>query len=460
MSDRMKELVFSLALLLFVGLGVTVDAAIDDLTPSAPSDPPSGLFVERALFCPPAPDGTSGFLEVTAGASDEDPVKLGKEGAAAPDPVDDQIIVENPLAQPVDIVGYGGSAVATLNETFEGPVEGSGAAPCSAQVASRWFLPQGSSARGFNERIVLYNPFPSEAVVRVRFLTAKGERAPAALQEIPVPSDGTTSIRVNEFLLQQGVLGAEINAVRGRIAVWKVLFAQVPETPTGVGFSIGARETALEWFFPVGAVGADFDERISIMNPSDEEAKVTVSLVTEDEIVQPAGFVELGIPRGSSRQLALRKEVDDLEGPVSVLVRSENGVPVVAERTIFYDTDNFRGFSSELGATSTTTRWWLGPAVRQPQSDALIVMNVGDRDAVFSLRVLSASGPAREPSGLRGLTVAAGSRLRVDLKAFKDEPVAILLTSDAPVVAERVGFSAASSDVSALLGIPLDEAGE
>lgn len=456
MSDRMKELVFALTLLLLIGIGVTVDAAVQDLAPRETEDPPSGLFVERALFCPPAPEGTSGSVEIVAGGSEEEPVKLGTEGEEAPDPIDDQIVVQNPLSQPVEIVGYGGSAVASLSETFEGPVKGSGAAPCSAEVASKWYLPQGSSARGFNERIVLYNPFPSEAVVRVRFLTAKGERAPAALQEIPVPSEGTTSIRVNEFLLQQGVLGAEISAVRGRIAAWKVLFARPPEAAQGVGFSIGARETSLEWLFPVGAAGADVDERISLMNPGDEEAIVTVSLITDDGVVQPAGYVELVIARGSSRQLPLRKEVGDLEGPVSVIVRSENDVPVVAERTIFYASGDFTGFSSELGATSSAERWWLGPAVREPERDALIIMNVGDSDASVSLRIMSASGPAREPGSLQGLKVAAGSRLRVDLGDFTNEPTAVLLTSEGPVVAERIAFSAASSDVSALLGIPLD----
>ncbi|MGI8773622.1 MAG: DUF5719 family protein [Actinomycetota bacterium] len=456
MSDRVKELVFTLVLLVVVGMGVTFDALVNDVTPQAAADPPSGFFVERALFCPPAPEGTSASVEVVAGGMDEDPVKLGTEGEEAPDPVDNQIVVANPLTQPVDIVGYGGSVVAAQSETFEGPVEGTGAAPCSAEAGDKWFLPQGSSARGFNERIVLYNPFPSEAVVRVRFLTGKGERSPAALQEIPVASEGTTSIKVNDFILQQNVLGAEITAVRGRIAAWKVLFARAPDSPPGVGFSIGAREAAPEWFFPAGGVGADIDERISLMNPGDEEAIVTISLITDDGIVQPPAYVEFPIPRGSSRQLALRKQVGDLEGPVSVIVRSENDVPIVGERTVFYDGEGFHGFSSELGATSAANRWWLGPAVREPQRDSVIVMNVGDRDTTVSLRILFESGAPREPERLQGLKVTAGSRLRIDLQGLTDQPSAVLLTSDSPVVAERVAFSAASSDVSILLGIPLD----
>ncbi len=436
----------------FVGRDVAVDAAT-----------PAGDLSVRSVFCPAAPRGGESSATVIAGGTTDAEVAIGVE-PIDPERVDlapGQIVVRSPEEPaPLDVVGYGEPAVAAVTMGLSTPTQGAGAAACSPRSATRWFFAEGSSTLGFDERFLIYNPYPSEAVVRVRFYTPDGPKLKANLASVPVPARGALGLAVNDYLLRQSVLGASIETIRGRVIVWKAIFGEPDGRPHGGALTLGATDTATEWYFPDGGVGTGYDERLSILNPGGEEAIVTVSLITKEEMIQPPKLIELKIPPRRVRAWSLDEMVGaDLQadlGPVGVEVRSVNGVPVVVEQNLFVSTGDIEGMASEIGLTEASSRWWVPPATIRPGSDSLIVVNPAPDDATVSVELRFADGDEATPDELQGVVVPSAGRSRLTLARFTEgRPVVAVVTSDVPIYVQRTSYSSALGDIASVMGIPL-----
>ena len=175
---------------------------------------PAG-FVERAVYCPPAlmEDDSEARFSVAAGErgatvglqpSDQEELELPPG----------RMLVDTPAeGSAVDVVGFGTPVEATAFQRTPG---GAGATGCSSIAGTRWYFAAGSSALGYDERILVYNPFPEESVVRLSFFTPTGAKVKANLSDIPVRAGTTREISVNEFITLQDELAASVTAVRGR----------------------------------------------------------------------------------------------------------------------------------------------------------------------------------------------------------------------------------------------------
>lgn len=456
MTDRVREIALGVTILLLLGIGVAVDAATEpprSVRRIVSADP---LLREGTDFCPTIPQGAEGAMWVAAGAESDEPFLLGIEGTSdEPAEVDERITVEEIApARSVGVAAFGARPFSTVIQELREPTSGIAAAGCASRARSDWYFAAGSSDPGFDERIVLYNPFPDEAVVRVSFFTESGERSPANASDIAVPSGESTTVKVNRYIVQQPTLGARVSAVRGRVAAWKVTVHDSREGTPGVAMSAGAGRPSMTWFFPSGTIDSVTQEVISLLNPSDGQAVATISLVTDRKVLQPEDLVEITVPRRSALDVDLRKAIGDAQpGGVSVVVRSENAVPLFAERSVFYEGAGFSGFTTEPGAVEGGTRWWVGPAAPRPSRDALVLLNVGDEPASVTISVFDEVGAAETPADLQDIRVPPGARRRISLDALKDVAAGLLIESDAPIVPERVTFSAGSNDVAALLGI-------
>lgn len=455
-GQRFREYSVGAAILVLVGVGLAVEATGDPFSREQPASTDQKLFVERALFCPSLVERMEGAAHLTTGPFGDEPLLIDIEpGGEGPRELTGDVL-RRVFRQPsaMEVITYGGFAVASTATSFRKPVEGLAAANCGNSAASSWYFAGGSSAPGFNEFIVLYNPFPDEAVVRVQLVTPQGIRSKANLANVPIPSRGTTAIRVNEFVLQEPVVGAHIQALRGRFVAWKTVFAQPDGRPNGVGSVVGARETATEWFFPAGSVGSDADERITVLNPSNEEAVVSISLATEERSLQPDDLIEVEIPGRRVQEFSITKAVGRDVGGVSAVLRSDNGVGVIAERAVWYKSEGFNGYSLSLGAPKASASWWLGPAATAHERDSVIVFNVGQEEATVSVQLLTPT--ETEKVTIDDVKVPAGGRARIPLSDLVDQPAAAILSSSAPVVAERIAYSSSVRDVATMMGIPIE----
>jgi hypothetical protein len=351
----------------------------------------------------------------------------------------------------VNVVGYAGAAIASAVTTGN---SGVGATACSPVAGRRWYFAEGSSVLGYDERLILYNPFPDEAVARVSFITPAGKQTKANLSDQAVPAGATSVLRLNDFILKEPLLSIEVDAIRGRLVAWRSLEARSRQRPHGLQLSLGATNSHTEWFFPDGAVGDGYDERIALLNPNSKAAQVGISVLTARRTVQPAKLLNITIPPASSKTVVPAVAIPGCATRcvVGTVVTATNGVGVVAERTMWYSTAHFQGVASEIGAPVTAERWYLGPAAFAPTRDSVSVLNPTTADATVMLTLetdrhsLPLSGPLR-------LKVKAGTSLQVPIiKWTRGRPAIVMLTSDQQVVAERSSYSRVGHDTSALMG--------
>ncbi|MDQ3981586.1 MAG: DUF5719 family protein, partial [Actinomycetota bacterium] len=405
MRVRSGEGAVAVVLAVFVFGGVALDSWGPKVSPDASAETADAAFSARAVFCPPALGKPASRVTLTAAARGDEPVSVGFEPASdeRTDLAPASILEHRPpTAGATDVVGYGGAVDATAVTSIEEPVSGVGASGCAPRASSRWYFPEGNSTVTHDERLLIYNPFPDEAVVRVSLLTPAGEVSKAGLADVPVPSESSISVAIEDFILEEKVLGAVVEAVRGRVVAWRLSIARPEEKPSGIQLTLGTTALGGMWYFPEGAVGEGFEERLSIMNPGTEEAIVDVSLVTTSGSIPAAGLTELAVPALSTIAVVLDPSMLTGEsGGAGAVVRSVNDVPVAVERTVFYATEDVDGVASEIGARTLSERWLLGPATTRPETDWAVLLNPGSEQVEASIALLRASGPPLRPTALR-----------------------------------------------------------
>jgi Family of unknown function (DUF5719) len=456
MNGGRKELVFAGAIVAALALGGLFDLVTDDVDAPEPAAAASGDFVARAVFCPPSA-AEGGLSNVAVASESETPATVGL-GSAEARRLDAgrALILRSENRSATAPTGYSAGIGASSAMSSSGPVGGAGAAQCARSASTRWYFAGGSAALDFDERILLYNPFPDEAVVRLNFYTPQGQETKTSFEEVPVPARDYEIVEINKAIRVKSTVAVGVTAKRGRVVAWKQVFARPEDRPRGVQATLGANGTSTSWYFPDGAVGPGADERLSIVNPNPMEAVVSVTIATAEETLQPQKLLELSVPRRSTLSLKLSDYVARKEFvSISATVNSVNGVGVVAERTVWYSTGALSGVTTDTGLRQPTTKWMLGPATVSPTTDAVAVMNPSPRPARVSISLLRPDADPLVPDELQNLRITAGSRAKLAIGSFtRDRPMIAIVSSDEPVLAERFSYSAADADVGAVMGLP------
>lgn len=450
-----RETALALVLVVLLLGGVAFDALTGDA--DAGAIPRVGsIFDERSVYCPPPPlEGGAEMTVVVATATGATvPVGFGEEEQT--DLAESRILTGKGSSS-TSLVGYGEEVVASALATFSGRFTGRAAARCSKTASTHWYFAEGSSSLGADERIVIYNPFPDEAVVGVSLFTPEGQQGNANLAEgVAVPAGETTVIELNRFIQQQRAVGAVVVANRGRVIAWRAMEDDSEERPAGVQMTLGATSPSTEWYFPEGAVDATTDVRISLFNPTEEEAVASVALPSGRQTVQPPELVEVVVPPETLQRLVLRDFVGGSDrnlGGAGVVVRTTSG-ELIAERTIYYDSEVVTGTSSEVGAARTSAEWHLGPAVPEPDRDNVVLLNPGAAPVNVSLSLLSQTEDALRPRELQNLRLRPGTQTRVSVARWTAGKLyAVRVEADGEVVAERMAVQ--DGDAASVMGVPL-----
>jgi hypothetical protein len=233
---------------------------------------------------------------------------------------------------------------------------------------------------------------------------------------------------------------------------------QVEGRPVGLELTLGATEPASTWYFPDGRRGDDVETSIVVMNPSESQASVRLSLLTAGRPVVPPLLGELAIAPGAAQRLPLEQALEGQRIPDSYSLVVESTVPVVAERAVL-STGTDAGRSAEVGSPSTAETWVLLPVATEAAGDRLIVMNPGGESVDVTVRVNPLDGASFDAERL-AVTIPARRRVELPLARWAGSaPLSTVLTATGPVVAERSGYATGRGDLVSSMGVPLDEEG-
>jgi hypothetical protein len=329
-------------------------------------------------------------------------------------------------------------------------------APCASSASDRWYLANGSTARGASQVLVLFNPFPGDAVVDIALATDQGRDEPETLQGLPVPAGSTTRIALEDFVRRREVTATTVTARTGRLVVDRLQSFDASVGRGGLSLALAAPAPAEVWTFPAGRHEEGLVERWHVYNPGDVDAVVTVEVVTD------SGEVPIPVERTVSARSQL--VIDAAEAAVvpaavghSSTVRSINGVAVVAERELSGAAPSSRrGWSSMVGAPLAAERWLLaaGPGVDEVD-ERLVIFNPGPDSVRFSVGA-QVDGRVVAVDQLGDVELGPVARRQIPLAELSDDPpVPLVVEATGPVVVERDLSPAVDPGITTLLGIPL-----
>jgi len=314
---------------------------------------------------------------------------------------------------------FGGPVAAGMvmaRTTGEGEPLGRAAEPCVAEAGTRWYLPEGTTTRGFDQRVVVTNPFPQEAVVSLWLTDERVTLKPGELQGIVLPARRSIAFDLGDFSLGKETLAATVDVGLGKVAVGGVGISE-----EGIRGAVAVSSPATSWVLPgardrdpsalavlgTGRVEAPFRARV-------QGAEGQVEVISEASAL-PGKATTHGVPAQGA----------------GIVVQADGAEPFVAGRRLVAPGDLAGVSGVPEGATG-----WVALPTTSPVGGAatLIVENPGDSVADVRIRLLTETGPAEAPE-IGRLTLRPGGFRAVDLEAFVGtEPVSVVVGAETGTV--------------------------
>ncbi|HET9076286.1 MAG TPA: DUF5719 family protein [Acidimicrobiales bacterium] len=364
------------------------------------------------------------------------------------------------------IVTVDGGSVG-VSQVTDGPL-GRTTTPCATSGSQHWYFPAGQTRVNADEAIILLNPYPTDSIVDLSFTTDQGIEQPQDFQGLDVPRGGLVAVDIGSRLRRRASIATTVSARSGSVVAYQVGWVTPPPANAplvgtkaasapladpalpspGDTVTLGAPSAGTSWVWPDGWAGNGLDERYVIYNPGPRPADVKLSV---------------GLQQGSAEPFSVKVEPYSVVPVVSeqsaripagvahsATLTSENGVPVVAARTVTAVNASgpvgvHSGVGQLLGGRLTAPDWLI-PA---PMTDAshhghVVIYNPGTATVTAQL-----SGPGI--SGSQAVTVPAAGRADVQLGPGVSGPLGVRATR--PVYTEYDLYGPAGLSLS--FGIPL-----
>jgi hypothetical protein len=341
-----------------------------------------------------------------------------------------------------------------VEHTVAGP-HGVDVAPCSPAASDRWFFADGGTTTDARAVLFLFNPFPEDAIVDLAFATESGRVVPIGVQAVVVPGRSLVPIGLNDHVLRRRAISTSVVARTGRIVVDLVQTYDGSAGRRGLALVLGTPSTATLWHFAEGYTGPGIVERYQLYNPNTRDAVVTIELSLEQGSTEP---VEVTVPAVGRATVRLGEEQGVPVGvPHAATVRSTNDVGIVVQRSLDATRPATRlGMAFTTGSRRTATQWAFAAGLANDRVDEWVILfNPGVEPATVSFTAM-AGGQRLRIADLQDVVVEPGRRKGLRLGDFiRRDDLALLVSSDAPIVAERTIYRVRSLGFSAVVGIPL-----
>ncbi len=170
----------------------------------------------------------------------------------------------------------------------------------------------------------------------------------------------------------------------------------------------GVAKASTEYFFAEGTTRPAFDSYICIQNPGKKAASVKVTYMRGDGTNNEQDIQVLPHSRSTVNAGDLLGHADAASSDFSVKLRSSNGVPVIAERPMYYNYKNvWDGGHCNLGLVKPSERFILAEGTcRHNFETYLCIQNPGDAATSVQASYLRGDGSRAEQS----VTIPARSR--------------------------------------------------
>lgn len=285
-----------------------------------------------------------------------------------------------------------------------------------------WYFAEGCTRNGFETYLCIFNPSDKDAEVDIDYY--RGDGKSETRNGIVIPKKSRFTVPVH----QEGPGIGRIDGPGGDVAM-KVRSANgvgvVAERPVyfrykdwicGSHTVVGAASPAKKWYFAEGCTRNGFDTYLCLSNPGEKEAKVRISYSCGNGDTQERrGIVVAPLSRLTIPVFEPGNGIGRSDGPggdVSIIVESENEVPVVAERPVYFSYRPFwTGGHDVTGVLEPEAKWYFAEGcTRLGYNTYLCIANPSAEEAVVLITFKSGDGGVTEK---RNVEVAGHTRLTV-----------------------------------------------
>jgi subtilisin family serine protease len=299
------------------------------------------------------------------------------------------------------------------------------------QTSKNWYLAEGSTVPPFDTWILMLNPNAVPTLVQMRFLREDGS---VVEHSELVPALGRKSVYVNLLFTTSG-FATQVEADQP-IVVERAMYFDGDQAGHD---TLATSAPGRTWYLAAGASRGGFDTWLLVENPGANPATVKVSFITDSGAVvtQPL-FV---LPH--SRQSLF---TDPLIPNATYGMRIDSDQPIVAERAVYFD--NGRAGYDSAAVAAPATEWFLPEGGTTGSfEEQLNVLNPQSQPVNVQVDYRPEDG---DPPPPQRFSLAATSRLTLDVNPqVQDTNVAIRVTSDRPIVVERVSYFARAGGLGA-----------
>ncbi|MHB8895920.1 MAG: DUF5719 family protein, partial [Candidatus Geothermincolia bacterium] len=290
--------------------------------------------------------------------------------------------------------------------------------------ATEWYLAEGCTAAGFQDRVSVMNPGTTPAKVSLTYMTASG---PVVGPSETIPGMSRRSYNVGDKVPNSWEVSTKVTADKPVVAE-RAMFGN---NGAWAHDSIGVSSLQKNWYLAEGCTAMGFETWVLVQNPNDKPAKVNLTYMTST-----------GAKTGPSETIAARsrktfevaKTVPN-EYNVSTQVTSDQ--PVVAERAMY---GNNRSWAHDsVGVSAPGDTWYLAEGCTLREFETwILVQNPNPTPAAVTITYMTPSGAQDGPSEY----IPANSRKSFNIADAVNlcSDVSTKVTSDSNIVVERAMY--------------------
>jgi hypothetical protein len=284
----------------------------------------------------------------------------------------------------------------------------------------------------FDTYILLANPEGAKAAATLKYMLPDGKTYD---QDVELEPYSRQTVKIDDMLVNQEV-STTVEVTKGAVIPERSMYFRYRGIYPGGHDSPGVSFPTKEWYLPEGCTAWGFDTFVLIQNPGPDAAHVTVTFMKSDGST-------LDFPYTVQPYSRYTVAADSLAGleDAEFSARVSSDLPVVVERSVYFDYKGTREGHNSPGVTALSNDWYFAEGCTARGFDTFfLLMNPGDRPADVTLTLLDDKGRSEDIA----LRVQPHSRYTVfadKLKGWESSDFsAHVRSSDEKIAAERAMY--------------------
>jgi len=214
--------------------------------------------------------------------------------------------------------------------------------------ATTWYLAEGYTGGSFDTWVLIQNPGETAAEVKVTFMKQGGAMVE---RTYTVAANSRFTVFVDDILPNDEV-STKIESTNGvGIIAERAMYFNYNGKADGHD-STGVTAPSKTWYLVEGYTGGDFDTWVLIQNPNSTPANTTVTFMLPDGSIKQANYTL----SPNSRYTIF---VDEIIPSSSVSTKVESDVPVIAERSMYFNYNGKDGGHNSTGLPALSDTWYF-----------------------------------------------------------------------------------------------------